>query len=245
MLRDADWQTRYARDASGGSIPFALIEREIQQTQPFAAQGVRNLMVVCYAEKALYETPDDRLTPDGVLETFRAVERDLLMLPHGCPRPTLAVPHLLARESSAYYHGYVLAQMAVHQTRAHFFEKLGHLVDNPAVGRELAESYWRPGNSRPFLDFVRDLTGRPFSADALAAEAGRSADEVVERARAQIDHLASVPEPSGDPELDLRLRIIHGQETVAEETRRPLEAAEAFRRWVRARWPRESAGASA
>ena len=31
------------------------------------------------------------------------------------PRPLLSVPHLLSDEASCYYHGYVLAEMAVHQ----------------------------------------------------------------------------------------------------------------------------------
>jgi hypothetical protein len=31
------------------------------------------------------------------------------------PRPMMSVPHILADESSCYYHGYVLAEMSVHQ----------------------------------------------------------------------------------------------------------------------------------
>lgn len=38
-------------------------------------------------------------------------------------RPLLSVPHILADESAAYYHGYVLAEMSVHQTREHFLQK--------------------------------------------------------------------------------------------------------------------------
>jgi hypothetical protein len=33
------------------------------------------------------------------------------------------VPHILADESAAYYHGYVLAEMSVQQTRKHFEKK--------------------------------------------------------------------------------------------------------------------------
>jgi hypothetical protein len=50
-----------------------------------------------------------------------------------CSRPLLSVPHILADESSCYYHGYVLAEMSVHQTRDHFVEKLGGIVDNQQV----------------------------------------------------------------------------------------------------------------
>lgn len=45
----------------------------------------------------------------------------------------MSVPHILADESSAYYHAYVLAEMSVHQTRAHFKRKYGALVDNDKV----------------------------------------------------------------------------------------------------------------
>lgn len=54
-------------------------------------------------------------------------------------RPLLAVPHILADESSCYYHGYVLAEMSVHQTRAHFKAKYGKMVDNPQVGGWVVE----------------------------------------------------------------------------------------------------------
>lgn len=47
-------------------------------------------------------------------------------------------------ESSAYYHGYVLAEMSVHQTRAHFKRTLGAIVDQPEVGRQLTEVRPRP-----------------------------------------------------------------------------------------------------
>lgn len=43
------------------------------------------------------------------------------------------------QESSAYYHGYVLAEMSVHQTRAHFKRTLGAIVDEPEVGKQLTE----------------------------------------------------------------------------------------------------------
>ena len=49
----------------------------------------------------------------------------------------MSVPHILADESSAYYHAYVLAEMSVHQTRAHFKRKYGALVDNKQVPHQL------------------------------------------------------------------------------------------------------------
>ncbi len=131
LLGDADWRVRYAHDHEGRPMPFELIEKEVRAMQPFEAQNIRNMLIVCYCEKALYEMPDDELTSENILSTFREIETRLTMLPEGGTRPTLSVPHLLSWEASAYYHGYVLAQMAVEQTRVHFVRKFGRLVDNP------------------------------------------------------------------------------------------------------------------
>jgi hypothetical protein len=245
FLEDADWQMRYARDADGRPIPFEIIEKEIRSVHPFAAQQVRNMLVVCYAEKALYEIPDDELTPERILSTIREEESRIMLLEGGSSRPVLSVPHLLSWESSAYYHGYVLAQMAVHQTRAHFRKCYGHLVDNPSVGRDLSETYWKPGNSRGFLELVEEMTGKPFSADALVDEVSIPTDAAVDRARRMVERLPDIPEPTGEVELDLRLRVIHGPETVVEAGKSPLEVAETFRAWILENWPRAAAGAGA
>ena len=39
-------------------------------------------------------------------------------------RPLMSVPHILSDESSCYYHGYVLAEMSVWQTRDYFLAKV-------------------------------------------------------------------------------------------------------------------------
>lgn len=56
--------------------------------------------------------------------------------------------------------GYVLAEMAVHQTRDFFLHRDGHLVDNKRIGADMCEHYWRHGNSRPASDMVKGLTGK-------------------------------------------------------------------------------------
>lgn len=238
LIDDVEWQARYAQDAEGRSIPVDLVERMIRLTHPFEAQNVRSLLAVCYAEKALYEAPESELTPAGILAILRDAERRIVQLPEGCPRPTLAVPHLLASEASCYYHGYVLAHMAVAQVREHFLERHGSIVDNPAVGRELSAICWAPGNSKGFLDLIRELTGKPFSADALAREIAAPTDEVVSRAKEIVKKHGGQPSRRRDVDLDVRLRVIHGKEVVVEEGRPPLEAARLFRDWIREHRPR-------
>jgi len=237
LVGDADWQRRYALDTGGTAMPLELIEQGLRSRQPFAAFGARAMLAVCYAEKALYEIPDDELTPQRALEVVRDVERSLLFLDEGSPRPVLSVPHLLAGDSSAYYHGYVLAEMAVHQTRDFFLARDGHLVDNPRIGPELREHYWAPGNSRSFDDLVRGLVGRPLGANALAERLNRTADEAVADARTSVARLEDVPAPGeadAPVELGARIRAIHGhQEVAALEPGGDFERfADAFAAWV-------------
>jgi hypothetical protein len=68
-----------------------------------------------------------------------------LPLPTRHPSST-RVPEPLPCIHSAYYHGYVLAEMAVRQSRAHFKAKYVTIVDNPQIGRDLRDAYWLPGN---------------------------------------------------------------------------------------------------
>ncbi|MBI1851935.1 MAG: peptidase M3 [Planctomycetes bacterium] len=232
LLADADWKTRYARDREGRSMPWEMIERGIRATSPFAAWGVRSMLVVCYAERAIYEIPDRELSAERVLAAIRDVERRLLFLDEGSPRPVLAVPHLLAGESSAYYHGYVLAEMAVEQTRAHFVARDGHLVDNPRVGPDLERAYWRPGNSVAFSDAIERLTGQPLGAAALAARVNRTTDEALRESRAMVDRLSSIPEYRTPVRLGAKLTIIHGRETIARLEGDFAAFAATFARWI-------------
>lgn len=216
LLGDADWQARYALDADGRAMPFELVERSLRATQPFAAWSARSMLAVCYGERAIYEIPDAELSPERVLRELRAVEARMTLCPEGAPRPVLAVPHLLAGDSSAYYHGYVLAEMAVHQTREHFLARDGHLVDNPRVGPDLERVYWRPGNSRGMDEFLTEMTGAPLSAAALAGHLVRDVDAALDQARAAVARLADVPRHTAAVALDAAVRVVHGRETVAE-----------------------------
>jgi Zn-dependent oligopeptidase len=232
LLGDADWRTRYARNRDGEPMPLSLIEEAIRELHPFRAWGIRAMLTVPFAERALYEIPDAELTPARVLETFREIERDLQGLSAGV-RPVLAVPHLLAGESSAYYHAYILAEMAVYQTREFFLARDGHLVDNPKIGPDLATHYWAPGNSVPFHETLRNLTGEGLSADALVAECNLPAEKACARARDKVARLAEIPPFEGEVDLDATVCVVHGHEQVASTATGSFEeAADAFARWV-------------
>ncbi len=237
LLEDADWLKRYARNAAGEAIPDELIRQRIATTQPFAAYGERGILVVPYFERALYALADDELTAEKTLALARQFEQQILGIPVG-PRPLLAIPHLLNQESAASYHGYLLANMAVYQTRAWFEREYGYLTDNPAVGPKLAEHYWAPGNSINHNQTLINLTGEAFNAKYLADSCNQTVDEAWLEAKAKMSSAATRAYPqNGLTDLDATIRIVHGAEVLAENVDSDEAMCLQFERWVSEHFP--------
>lgn len=237
LLDDADWLKRYAHNAQGEPIPDALIHARIQTTQPFAAFAERGILVVPYFERALYRLPDEQLTAETVLALARATELRILGVAVG-PRPLLSIPHLLNQESAAAYQGYLLANMAVYQTRAYFQKTYGYLTDNPAIGPALAEHYWARGNSISHNDTLVSLTGEPFNAKYLADRCNQTAEQAWATAQAAITAAAQrTYPPAPAPDLDATIRIVHGAELIADNTASDEAMCQQFEGWVAQRYP--------
>ena len=232
LLDDADWLARYAKNAQGEPIPWEVIEKATRLAQPAQVSMLRSLLMICYAEKALYEMPEAQLSAENVMKAFIEVEQRLGLMER-CSRPTLAVPHLLSGEASCIYHGYVLALAGVAQTRHYFLKEYGYLTDNPQIGPKLCEVYWRPGNSIRFVDFIARMTQTPFSMDALVEDVSLSADEAVAQQRAKIERIKAVPAFSGTVDLDCTLRMVHGDQVIAStETASFEDVADAYSKWL-------------
>ena len=233
LVGDADWLRRYARTTDGTPMPVDLVEKAIRTEQPLAAMMLRRMICVPFAERAIYEIPDDELTVERVKQVILETERRFTGMDRS-PRPVLSIPHLLSGESSAYYHGYVLALVAVAQTRTFFLERDGHLMDNPKIGPALREAYWKPGNSKTFFRFVEDLTGAPPSAAALAGRVNRTTEQAIAEARERIAKMDSIPERTGPVELGADIRVAHGNETVAHTSGAADfdKASEDFATWI-------------
>ena len=194
MEEASEAERRKASRPYDGMAEFsdALIHERIKTTQPFAAFGERGILVVPYFERALYQMRDAELTPEQVLTLARACEQRILGVAVG-PRPLLSIPHLLNQESAASYHGYLLANMAVYQTRAYFERQYGYLTDNPAVGPALSEHYWARGNGISHNDTLLSLTGEPFNAKYLADSCNQTVEQAWEQAQAQMASAANKP----------------------------------------------------
>ncbi|MDW5415964.1 M3 family metallopeptidase [Iodobacter sp. CM08] len=232
LLEDADWLKRYAKNAAGEAVPDALIKVRIEKTQPFAALNERNILVVPYFERALYLLADDALTSVNALALAREFEMKILGFERA-GRPLLAIPHLLNQESAAAYHGYLLANMAVYQTRAFFEREYGYLTDNPAIGPLLSEHYWAPGNSISHNASLISLTGEAFNAKYLADACNQTVEDAWNEASDKISAAASRSYPESPVKhLDAHIRIVHGAELLADNQQSDAQMYQDFERWV-------------
>lgn len=218
MVGDADWMVKYAVSREGESIPWDLVADKIRATHPYEVFALRAMIAVPYFEKALYEMAEEDVTAESIKALADRVEREVQGGPS--PRPLLSVPHILSDEASCYYHGYVLAEMSVHQTREFFIKRDGYICDNPKVGPTLAQSYWKPGNSEQFLSLVEDLTGAPLTGQAWVNELKQSVEDVLKEEKVKYDkkraEMMAAGSSSDDIDLDMRIRIVDGDDVLAD-----------------------------
>lgn len=240
FIDDAAWKGRYAMSREGEVIPWELIKRGIEATHPYSVFMVRSMLAVPFFEKALYEMPEEQVTPDAVMALADTIEKDVEGGLAG--RPLMSVPHILADESSAYYHAYVLAEMSVHQTRAHFKRKYGELVDNDKVGKDLEEAYWRPGNGAAFLELVHQLTGEALSADAWVYKLQESVGSMVQQE--EQDYQQAVQKgpklkPGQPADLGMHVMLVHGDDVIADSQKAgSIQAATSqYKQWLHKTWP--------
>ncbi|HEH9401683.1 TPA: peptidase M3 [Aeromonas sobria] len=234
LLDDADWLKRYARNAAGEPIPDELIKEMIAARQPFRAFNERQIALVAYFERDLYAMDEAERTPDAVLALARQWERKIVGVES--PRPLLAIPHLLNQESACAYHGYLLALMAVEQTRTYFLKRDGYLTDNPRIGPDLAAHYWGPGNGMSHDETLRSLTGEGFSAVPLAEACNLSAAESWQQAQACMAAAQQRPAAGEGRPLDAHIRVVHGAELIADNRESETRMLTDFHAWITRRY---------
>lgn len=230
LLDDADWLKRYARNAAGEAVPDALIKKMIEACQPFRAFNERQIALVAYFERDLYAMDEAERTPEAVLALARQWECKIVGVES--PRPLLAIPHLLNQESACAYHGYLLALMAVEQTRAFFLKRDGYLTDNPRIGPDLAAHYWGPGNGMSHDETLRSLTGEGFSAVPLAEACNLSAVEAWLQAQACMAAAQQRPATGEGAPLDAHIRVVHGAELIADNSESEARMLADFEAWI-------------
>lgn len=230
LLNDADWLKLYAFNSQGETVPDSIIKAITVSGQPFKAYEERSILVVPYFERALYQLNDEELQPELVTALARKIEKQILGL-ECSPRPLMAIPHLLSDESACSYQGYLLAHMAVYQTRAYFLEKFGYLTDNPEIGPLLCVHYWKPGNSMTHNDTIESLTGEGFNAKYLADECNLSAEQAWQ---IQQQKIASLTSRSQQPPAALNavIKVVDGAEDLANNATSDDDMCQQFERYI-------------
>ena len=226
LIGDADWLKAYATDQEGNPVPDPVIKAQIESKQPFSAYSERGILVVPYFEQAIYALSDDDVTAENLTQMARDAEKRILGLDVG-PRPLLAIPHLLSNEAACSYQGYLLANMAVYQTRAHFMAQFGYLTDNPNIGPLLAKHYWNPGNGISHDATIRNLTGEGFNARYLADHCNQSVDEAWKAQEDRIEAMGRRTRANVQP-LNASIKVVDGDKVLASNDLSDVSMFEAF-----------------
>lgn len=230
LLTDADWLKQYALDAEGNPVPDDIIRAMINSRQPFKAYEERSILVVPYFERALYQLSDDELTPERITKLARDCEKQILGL-ECSPRPLMAIPHLISDEAACAYHGYLLAHMAVYQTRAYFLDKFGYLTDNPEIGPLLAKHYWHAGNQVSHNETIVSLTGEGFNAKYLADVCNLSPKQAWEVQQEKIDAL-NTRKRAPVASLNASIKVVDGTHELANNTISDDQMCHQFERYI-------------
>ncbi len=61
----------------GEVIPWELIKRGIEASHPFSVFTVRSMLAVPFFEKAVYELPEEQVTPEAVTALADSIEKDV------------------------------------------------------------------------------------------------------------------------------------------------------------------------
>lgn len=134
--------------------------------------------------------------------------------------------------------------MSVHQTREFFLKRDGVLTDNPKIGPTLAENYWKPGNSEPFLSLVENLTGAPLTGEAWVNELKQSVEDVLKEEKVKYDSKRAECADNtseNDIDLDMRIRIVDGDDVLADTATEGsfLATCKVFEEYVQKRYAKK------
>lgn len=111
--------------------------------------------------------------------------------------------------------------MSVHQTRKFFMQKYGYIVDNPNVGPTLASAYWECGNSKPFLQIVKDLTSEELTGTAWVDALKEDLEEHIAQEKKEYDAMVEkcVTEKNDDKlDLQMTVKFVDGDELIADSS---------------------------
>ncbi len=223
-----EWRTRYAKNDKGDFYPFDIFERKLKVVFPLRPLDMMYVMFVIFFEKEIYECKN--LTKNFVLKTAKKVYRKYI----GRSEDSIGVlniPHIYNWDSSAYYHGYGLAELGVHQWREYFFKKYGYIVDNPKVGKEMTK-IWSYASIYPASKLIKMATGKKLGPDTYIRNITKPLNEIIETAKKRIKRLQKVPMYNKAIKLNATISIVHGKKKIADNKRSFEDMNLKYKRWI-------------
>lgn len=228
LFDDMAWRSRYAVNDRGESYPLELYERKLLKLHVLAPLSLHGIMFVANFEREIYEAKS--LDRDKVMaiakRNFRKYfnrSEDSLM--------ALNIPHIYSWESSASYHGYGLATLALWQWRDYFFNKYGYIVDNPNIGKEM-KKVWKLGSLKNFSECIILATGKKLSAKSFLDEVTMDLDQALAKSKREVSRLGKVRQSSRPVKFDARIRMVHGKQVVADNSRGFRAMAAKYGKWL-------------
>lgn len=225
-----EWRMRYLKNEKGESYPFDIFERKVRAFAPITPLRMMSTMAVMHFEREVYECPAAELTREKVIDIAKKIaakfgDRD------GESIWPLRIPHIYSWDSSAYYHGYGLAEIAVTQWREYFYKKYGYIVDNPKIGKEMA-AVWKFGGLYSLREIVRKAMKTEFNPDAYIKSVTQTVDQKIAIAKERVARLEKVK--PFNKKIDLKAKIIleHGLKKVADNSKGFEVMAEKYAKWL-------------
>lgn len=144
----------------------------------------------------------------------------------------LNTPHIYSWESSAYYHGYGLAELGVSQWREYFYKKFGYIVDNPKVGKEMAK-IWSYASLYSAKKLIRMATGKKLSPKSFIREATRTIDVILYEAKNKVKRLEKVPHYKKPVDLKGKITMMHGKKKISDNSISFEDMDKKYQAWLK------------
>jgi hypothetical protein len=224
-----EWRTRYAKDSDGRLYPFSLYEKKLRAMYMLQPLGLMDIVSRVFFEKEVYEHKN--LTRRSLFEIAKRLDRKYRDLSEDSIS-VLNVPHFYSWESSAYCHGYGLAQLGVAQWRKYLYGKYDRIVDNPKVGKELTRM-WSYASLYSAKTLVKMATGKPLSADAFIKQVTKPLDKILAEAKKNIERLKKVPMYKKPIDLNGKITMVHGKKKIADNSKSFEDMDRKYRAWLR------------
>jgi hypothetical protein len=220
MLSSIEWKDRYAKNAAGESFPFDLYEREIKKLRPLLPLRMNSISSVMYFERAVYEAKN--LTE----EKLKSIAKKTFT-------------HIYSWEIACSYHGYGLAELALHQWRDYFFKKYGYIVDNKNVGREM-RAVWKYAAAKSFSECVVLATGKKLSSASFIKHVTASERSILTTSKKRTRETRAIKQGTTPINFNANIKMVHGKRVVATNEKSFADMTNTYATWLKKQAPKTS-----